>query len=133
MNDRDLSNGQTLPGTKSAKRVLLVVDDEPSVCRLLSRRLESSFDALYSATTPTDAEKRLEQGDISHLICDFNLGEDVPKGMDLIVKWRDEYPSIKRAVLYTSSDIFDMIKPSGVDEIIPKTTDFGELMEALNP
>ena len=113
-------------------RVLLIVDDDPRICRMLSRRLESSFDGFHTAGTPADAERKLKEESITHLICDFNLGEEAPNGTDLIAKWRSQYPSIERAVLFTSAPLNDKIKPAGVDALIHKTTDFNQLMEALN-
>ena len=113
-------------------RMLLIVDDDPRICRMLSRRLESSFDGFHTAGTPADAEFKLKEESITHLICDFNLGEEAPKGTDLIAKWRSQYPSIERAVLFTSAHLNDKIKPAGTDVLIHKTTDFNQLMEALN-
>ena len=113
-------------------RVLLIVDDDPRICRMLSRRLESSFDGFHTAGTPADAEFKLKEESITHLICDFNLGEEAPKGTELIVKWRSLYPSIERAVLFASTHLDDKVKPAGVDTLIHKTTDFNQLMEALN-
>ena len=113
-------------------RVLLIVDDDPRICRMITRRLESSFDGLHTANTPADAEHKLEKETITHVICDFHLGEGAPKGTDLIAKWRSQYPSIERVVLFTSTYLDDKVKPAGEDAIIHKTTDFNQLMEALD-
>jgi DNA-binding response OmpR family regulator len=120
-------------GSRDGKpRVLLIVDDDPRLCRMLSRRLESSFDELHTANTPADTERKLQKESVTYLICDFNLGEGSPQGTDLIAKWRSQYPSTERAVLFASTYLDDKIKPVGVDALIYKTTDFKQLMEALN-
>jgi DNA-binding NarL/FixJ family response regulator len=100
---------------------------------MLSRRLESSFDALHTANTPAEAERTLRKETVTHLICDFNLGEGAPQGTELIAGWRSRYPSIERAVLFTSACLDSKTTPAGLDAIIHKTTDFNELMEALKP
>ena len=123
---------ETGDDTKKIKlRRLLIVDDDARLCRALSRRLESSFSALHTASTLEDADRWLTDERITHLICGQNLGEQVPKGTELVARWRREHPSIKRVVLFTGDHMNDAVDRTGLDAIICKTTDFGVLTTAL--
>ena len=133
MYNRDLSGKQAwgCHQPRGKPRRLLIVDDDPRLCRILSRRLESSFDALHAASTLKEANRRLNTEAITHLICDHHLGEGVPKGTDLVARWRQKHRSIERAVLFTDEQPYDITAPTGLDAIVYKTTDFYALMNAL--
>ncbi|MBN2530485.1 MAG: response regulator [Deltaproteobacteria bacterium] len=112
--------------------ILLIVDDNPLICRMLSRRLLSSFDALHTACTKEEAEQHLSKTPVSHLVCDKDLGESAQNGIALVARWRTEYPSIERAVLFTgdestgSATLFP-----GIDAVVYKTTNFNQLIKSL--
>ena len=94
--NNDNSSGRTLADSPERWRILLVVDDDPLICRMLSRRLSSSFEALRTACTKKEAEAWLGKEEISHLICDYNLGDGIPRGTELVASWRKS-PSACRA------------------------------------
>ena len=98
---------------------------------MLCRRLLSSFAALHMACTKESAEQTLGKETITHLICDNELGEGVPKGSKLVEKWRREYPSIERAVLFTGDTYAAAGKTSGIDAVISKIRDFDALVKSL--
>ena len=127
----DISPGRPPADSSECCRILLVVDDDPLICRMLSRRLSSSFEALRTACTKKEAETWLGKEEISHLIYDYNLGDGVPRGAELVATWRGKYPSIERAVLFTSACLDKAVGTSGIDAVIYKTTDFNELMKSL--
>ena len=112
-------------------RRLLIVDDDPRLCRALSRSLACSVDTLRAASTPEEAHHWLAKEAITHLICDHNLGDGVPKGEALVEKWRREHRSIERAVLYTGAHLDKSNKPSCIDAIVFKTASIDDLMQSL--
>ncbi|MCP4679291.1 MAG: response regulator [Deltaproteobacteria bacterium] len=114
-----------------SKSVLLVVDDESSVCRALSRMLKGRVDEILSAYSPLEAETILETREITLLICDHWFGPGQPLGADLAAKWKERYHSIQRAVVLTGTDISKLETPSGVHQIIAKTVKTEELVNAL--
>jgi DNA-binding NtrC family response regulator len=111
--------------------VLLIVDDERSVCRALTRLLDRQVRRIETATNPTEAEIILKTGLITHLICDHWFGPGQPLGIDLVPKWRKLNPSILRAVVLTGMDISKLPLTEGVDRILPKVVDPDELIKAL--
>ena len=133
MSNRDLSDSWAWDcHQKEVKsRHLLVVDDDPRLCRMVSRRLESSFNTLHTASTLKEANRWLDKEEITHLICDHNLGEGVPNGTELVARWRREHSSIKRAVLFTGEHLDEAVELTGLDAVVYKTTEFYELMKAL--
>ena len=111
--------------------VLLIVDDERSVCRALTRLLDRQIRRIETATNPVEAEIILRSGRITHLICDHWFGPGQPLGMDLVSAWKQKFPSIQRAVVLTGTDINKLPAASGVDSILPKVVDPDELIEVL--
>ena len=96
---------------------------------MLCRRLLSSFEALHTACTREAAEQKLGKERITHLICDNELGKGVPKGAELIGKWRRKYPTIERAVLFAGDAHAAAGRTSGIDAVIYKIMDFDELVK----
>jgi len=117
--------------TNKSNFVLLIVDDERSVCRALSRLLENSIKTIQTATNPTEAEMVLNSRDVTHLICDHWFGPGQPLGIDLVAKWKKKYTSIKRAVVLTGTDISNIDTSSSVDKILPKVVDPDDLIKTL--
>ena len=117
--------------TSPSDRILLVLDDEATVCRSLRRILSRSFDEILTAETPADAERILESRPVTHLLCDQLLGPGQPLGNDLAARWRPRYPSIEHVVLLTGADIRTLQIADEVDLVLPKTTELAELTSAL--
>jgi DNA-binding NtrC family response regulator len=111
--------------------VLLIVDDERSVCRALTRLLVGSIEQIQTATTPTEAEIILRSAKVTHVICDHWFGPGQPLGMDLVAKWKEQYPSICRAVVLTGTDINKLTLTDAVDKVLPKVVDPADLIEVL--
>ena len=130
-NDSSDSRARGCHQKEGKPRRLLIVDDDPRLCRILARRLTSSFDALRTASSPKEAKRWLDTEEITHLIFDHNLGEGVPKGSELVPRWRREHGSIERAMLFTGELPDEAIETAGLDAIVLKTTDLYELMAAL--
>ncbi len=114
--------------SSSQHRTLLVVDDEPRICKLVARLLEKSFDSVHTATSQSEAERILGEERVTHLICDYNLGDNTPLGTELISEWRGRFPSIVLAVLFTASAAFQVKILPGVDKVFFKTRDIPEMI-----
>jgi len=118
--------------THAERSVLLVVDDESTVCRALSRMLKKYADEIITATNPNEAESVLEMGEVTHLICDHWFGPGQPLGLDLVARWKKRYASISRAVVLTGTDVTQLRAQPGVYQIMAKTVEPRELAQALN-
>ncbi len=113
------------------KSIVLVVDDESTVCRALSRMLRKQADEILSAISPGEAETVLATRTVTHVICDHWFGSGQPLGLDLVSKWKNEYPSIKRVIVLTGTDISKLEANPNVDCIMDKTVDPDELIKVL--
>ncbi len=118
-------------GRKRDKRVLLVVDDEPLVGRMIRRVLASDFDWILTATDPEEASASLEEACVTHLVCDCYLGPGLARGCDLVADWRRDNPSIRRAVVFATTDLSGSPRPEGVDAVLRKSADAGQIRKAL--
>lgn len=116
---------------KDKPNVLLIVDDERSVCRALSRLLDRKVKEILSATNSTEAETILRSGRVTHVICDHWFGPGQPLGTNLVTAWKAEYPTILKAVVLTGTDIHKLDAGDAVDKILPKVVDPADLIKAL--
>ncbi len=113
------------------RKILLVVDDESSVCRALKRLLRGRVDEIVTAQTPADAETVLRSTPVTHVICDHFLGPGQPNGGDVARNWKVDYPKIKVVAILTGTNIGDIEKAPGIDHLLPKTTDPVKLAELM--
>jgi len=111
--------------------ILLIIDDEASVCRALSRILSKKAAETITARNISDAELILDTREITHVLCDHLLGPGQPKGLDNAIYWKEEYPSIRKIIVLTGTDAAFDEPPQGIDKVLPKTTDPMELAEHL--
>lgn len=109
------------------RRVVLVVDDEPVFCRAMARLLGRSFDAVLLAGTPEEAEQILETNPVTHLVCDYRLGRALPPGTVFVAKWRERFPNICRAVVFTGALDYYVKAAEGVDAVRAKGIDPSEV------
>lgn len=114
-----------------AKRTLLIVDDEELVCRGILRSFKHSFDCVYFATHPDEAERILKQDEVTSLVCDYHLGESLPTGTELMERWRRAYPKIQKAVLYSGADLSKISSSRWVDSKISKSLPISNLFNAV--
>jgi len=114
-----------------SRTVLLVVDDESSVCRAIKRLLKNKVDEILTAQTPADAETILRSRAVTHVICDQLLGPSQPLGTDLSRGWKERYPSIRRIAILTGTNVGNIARPEGVDHVLAKTTDPVKLAELM--
>ena len=110
---------------------LLIIDDEASVCRALSRILRQKAQDIITAQNTADAELIMDTRDVTHILCDHLLGPGQPRGLDTAVHWKNEYPSIEKIIILTGTDAAFDAPPPGIDHVLPKTTDPLKLAEYL--
>lgn len=97
----------------------------------MARALGRHFSEVLTAADRTEAELVLEQHAITHLVCDWNLGEDYPRGTELVPLWRERWPSITKAVIFSGTSPEDITTSSMIDAVVDKTQGLEVLLEAL--
>jgi DNA-binding NtrC family response regulator len=117
---------------QNAKSILLVVDDESSVCRALSRILGKRVDEIISAFSPQEAETVLVSKEVTHLVCDHWFGMGQPLGIDLVVQWKQKHPSIRHVVVLTGTDVTRLTSPGDDIFVMNKTVYPEDLIKVLN-
>ncbi|MBU1566053.1 MAG: response regulator [Proteobacteria bacterium] len=81
---------------------ILIVDDEQSICRLLTRSLEEVGYTCQTAESAASARKLLSKNRFDLALCDLNMpGES---GLDLIRHIKANYPETGRVMVTSSSD-----------------------------
>ncbi len=113
------------------KSILLIVDDESSVLRAVSRMLAKYADEILTADSHIEAEAVLESHEITHILCDHWFGRGLPLGIDLAAKWKRLYPRLKKVVVLTGVDIEGLSPCPLVDAVLPKTTETQKLISTL--
>ena len=112
-------------------KVLLVVDDEPAMRKVLERLLGRAFGQVLTAADPAEADDLLAANEVTHLVTDCNLGPGLPLGVDLVPAWRERCPSIERAVVFSGTDLSAKELPDAIDAVLHLSADFEDLLEAL--
>lgn len=119
-------------GQDNKKNIVLLVDDQQLILKHLSRMLRSHFSQILTATTPAQAEQLLRQHEVTHIVCDYDLGDDKPRGTTLITQWRGQYSTIQRTVIMTGVEPSSLFpSPVGVDEILDKPYSLKQLLASL--
>ena len=110
---------------------VLVVDDDEVVCRTLKRILRRCADVVYTASNKAEALSILDEHLVSILVCDFNLGENEPKGTTLTEQLRHLYPSIYHAVIFTGEGLQCIPRSTSVDTVMRKGKDEARLCAVI--
>ena len=117
--------------TNKSREILLIVDDDPQIRRMLMRFFKHHFDSALTAATPADAERILRENVVTHILLDFHLGYNNPRGTELVVDWRRRYPLIRKALLLSGTRLQDKQIPPEVDHYFMKPIEPKDVMEAL--
>ncbi|MCP4605500.1 MAG: response regulator [Proteobacteria bacterium] len=113
------------------EKVLLIVDKNDLVRRMIYNEFSCTFDQVFSAEDFIQAESMLENNVITHVICGQIFDENDLTGSDIIPQWRWLYPSIRRAVILSGTSIDEIQLSYGVDSIIPKPSRISAIIDAL--
>jgi CheY-like chemotaxis protein len=113
-------------------RVLLVVDDDALVQLMARRVFEDSFDRVCTATTVSEAEMILGDFPVTHILCDFDLGEgESENGFDLTARWRKQCPSISRVCIFSGHPLAGKSLPDHIDGMYFKGDPIAGLISLL--
>jgi DNA-binding response OmpR family regulator len=88
---------------------LLIVDNEFDLCRLLAEHFEEHFDAdIFTATTPGEALRLLEELQPEGMLLDINLGSRLT-GFDILARLNKISPATK-TIMVTGVNDFESVE-----------------------
>ncbi len=108
---------------------ILIVDDEPTILRTLSRMLEKVDYVVDTAYSEKEALSIIETEHIDLVISDLNLGTD--DGLRLLDKIRKQRPEIKTILMSAYLVPEDKIKILKIDSFLHKPFEFQELKKIV--
>jgi len=123
----------SLKGNKTAllRQTVLIVDDQERVLKVLSRGLSKSFSNILTAQNAEDAERLLRQNNVDYLVCDLELSEGEPNGFHLVPKWREKFPNIRKAIIFTGVFGVEKNAPVQIDAVVDKSEGIEGILNAL--
>jgi cyclic di-GMP phosphodiesterase len=122
------------PDTRTPPHTILVVDDDPILCKLFDRMLSSSQYTVWTALTGRDALEKVRhhKGQVDVALVDLNLGDE--NGLDVLKDLRDIEESIIGVVI-TGDATFDNAVGAlqmGAYDFIQKPVVRGSLIAVLD-
>jgi CheY-like chemotaxis protein len=92
------------PATQLKKLTVLVIEDDPQICRLMKRCLAGSFDEVITAGDPNTALEILRQTHVTHLLSDLFL-KPTKDSLASLTLLRFLFRNIERCVIFTAADV----------------------------
>ena len=112
------------------RKSLLVADGCFLIHKLIFRLFEGTFDSILPAATATEAEMFLRNYNVSHIVISARIAEGMST-TDLVDRWRAQYPTIQRVVLYTGAEISSTELGSSIDAVVTKPCHCQSLINAV--
>jgi two-component system response regulator GlrR len=116
---------------KNDKPVILLVDDDPSLIRLLELRLEAQGYEIKTAADGIEALKKLAVEDIDLVISDLRM--DKMGGLELFEEVQKHYPGLPVIIITAQGSIPDAVAAAqmGVFGFLTKPIDKDELIKQI--
>lgn len=114
-------------------RSVLIVDDEPSICKAVQRTLTRHQLTVYKANGGSEALELLQKTRVDCIISDQRMPG--MKGTEFLSIVRKQFPDVKRIMLSGQSDLQDMedaINLAGVKQFISKPWNDQHLVDSVN-
>lgn len=112
--------------------VVLVVEDQPQIARMLQRQIEREFAVLLAKDAADALELAQTRDDIAVVVSDWNLGEG-DNGVDVLEWFRLSRPRVPRVLLsaMVPDDLGPLIVAGSVQRYVAKPPAPDELITAL--
>jgi DNA-binding NtrC family response regulator len=114
---------------QSGKRErILIVDDRADVRRGMIRFLSLHFE-VDAAATAEEAEQLLRDNEPSFVLCDYWLGRGQPLGTELLARWRQQYPFLRRTALMTGTKATADMSTPNIDRVFSKPMNLPQVQD----
>jgi CheY-like chemotaxis protein len=114
---------------------LLIVDDEPSIRRIIQLMLKNSGHELFTASNGREAMQILNKEPIDLILLDVVMPEQ--GGLETIMQIRNGYPDVKLIIISgkvpVDNDAFrNLIEQYGVARVFDKPFEKEDIMQAID-
>ncbi len=106
---------------------VLVIDDEPAICRIVTHTLTRNGFDVTSISDPNLVEESIEKGGYDVVLLDRSMGGI--KGSALVPVLRAKAPSAK--ILYFTGEFVDSDEVAAVDGVVQKPVNSKQLTDIL--
>ncbi len=114
------------------KQQILVVDDEPQICELLSIYLRRQGYEVFTAGTSADTLAIVKDKPVDLVVLDIGLAQE--DGLKLLAQLKAEYPQIRVVMLTGMGFVEDLLQEAqqkGADGYVSKVLPLDELLLAI--
>jgi type II secretory ATPase GspE/PulE/Tfp pilus assembly ATPase PilB-like protein len=107
-----------------AKKAMLVIDDEPVLCKALGALFSQKGFTVTTATTAHEALERAQQAQADVALLDLKLPD--ASGLDVLSTLKERFPQLRIVVISALSDISTIHEAleRGASDYLPKPFDF---------
>ena len=107
-----------------AEQKILIVDDDPSVCKVISRVASVNGFYPYTAETGARALEMLAEDDFALIVLDLTLGDDID-GFEVVKRLRENHREVPIIILSANDVPHDMLYglEIGADDYVTKPFD----------
>ena len=106
---------------------VLIIDDEPAICRIVSYTLKRNGFDVESVSDPTQVEEMLGHDAFQVILLDRSMGSI--KGSSLVPLLREKAPTAK--ILYFTGEFLGSEEIATVDGVVQKPVNSKQLTETL--
>jgi DNA-binding NtrC family response regulator len=89
--------------------IVMYVDDEPAICRVVGRWFERRGIPILLAESAAEARRLLREHDVTGVFIDVWLGEET--GFDLLAWIAEHRPQLKDRVVFITGDVAPGVAP----------------------
>ena len=115
-------------------KTILIIDDSPMVCKLVSMTLEKLGFKVMTDTHPTSAQAKISSGKIDLVLLDINMPEIA--GLDICKALKKDEKTKSLPVVFLStieeSKLAEHAEECGADGYVNKNQGIHELSESIN-
>lgn len=116
-----------MTSTETTDTRVLVIDDEPAICRIVAHTLKRNGFEVDSVSDPSLVEQAIEDSLFDVVLLDRSMGG--AKGSSLVPLIRRRAPQAK--ILYFTGEFVDSAEVATVDGVVQKPVNSRQLTETL--
>ena len=113
--------------SETAGTRVLVIDDEPAICRIVAHTLKRNGFEVDSVSDPNEVEHTVQGSQFDVILLDRSMGG--MRGSSLVPLLRSQAPGAK--ILYFTGEFVESDEVAAVDGVVQKPVNSKQLTETL--